>query len=98
MKRPDECMNINDVREEIDIIDDQLAKLICLRATYVKKAAEFKHSDNHVRDRERTDNILAKVKIIALQQGFSSKTIVGIYTRLLESFYDIELEQWGRIK
>ncbi len=42
MKDPDECANIHEVREEIDIIDREVIDALSKRFKYVVAAARFK--------------------------------------------------------
>lgn len=49
MKLPSECQNIEDIRTEIDGIDEKIIALIGKRADYVKAAAKFKTNRSAVK-------------------------------------------------
>ncbi|PSB40759.1 isochorismate-pyruvate lyase, partial [filamentous cyanobacterium Phorm 6] len=48
MKNPDECVNLHEVREEIDIIDREVIDALSKRFQYVIAAARFKTSEASV--------------------------------------------------
>jgi chorismate mutase len=55
-------MDLNQIRSEIDALDDQIAALLKQRMEIVKKVAEYKKQTNTpVADTAREDAILARV-------------------------------------
>jgi len=55
-------MNLNDIRKEIDALDDQIAALLNKRMEIVAKVAEYKKQNNVViTDSKRENEILARV-------------------------------------
>ena len=52
------CNSLEEVRENIDSIDDKIIKLIAERSNYVRQAAYFKKSKTDVKaaDRGRENN------------------------------------------
>ena len=47
------CNNLEEVRENIDSIDDKIIKLIAERSDYVRQAAYFKKSKTDVKAADR---------------------------------------------
>ena len=57
------CSSLEEIRQEIDKVDDEIIKLIAKRNSYIKQAALFKHTIEEVKDKERIEFVL-----IALEQ------------------------------
>ena len=62
MFKPKNCKNMNDIRDAIDNIDENIVKLISKRAKYVHKASEFKQSEIAVRDEKRVKAVISSKK------------------------------------
>jgi len=52
------CDSLEEVRENIDNIDDKIIKLIAQRSDYVKQAAYFKKSKTDVKVADRVEKII----------------------------------------
>ena len=52
------CDSLEEVRENIDNIDDKIIKLIAQRSDYVKQAAYFKKSKTDVKAADRVEKII----------------------------------------
>ena len=48
MKRPEDCMDMQDIRAEIDRIDRLIVERIAERAGYVQAAAKFKSNEEFI--------------------------------------------------
>jgi len=96
MFKPMDCKNMNDIREAIDSIDENIVKLISKRAKYVQKASEFKKSEIAVQDKKRVREVIASKKELAEKYGVSSTLIESIYTNMIEHFIKEEMEEWKK--
>ena len=56
------CENLEQVRENIDRIDNEIIKLIAERGTYVVQASAFKKDEEGVKDTGRVEKVIAKVR------------------------------------
>ena len=56
------CNSLEEVRENIDSIDDKIIKLIAERSNYVRQAAYFKKSKIDVKAADRVEKIIKKVR------------------------------------
>ncbi|WP_029039849.1 chorismate mutase [Cucumibacter marinus] len=61
-KTPAECVTKDDVRVEIDRLDQALLTLFGERHQYVRRIADFKDSPDEAFDRERIEAVIAKVR------------------------------------
>jgi isochorismate pyruvate lyase len=60
MKTPHQCHNMLEIRAEIDLIDQEVIRLLGRRFEYVKAATHFKTSENTVKAPERFKTMLAQ--------------------------------------
>jgi len=89
-----DCKNMNDIREAIDSIDENIVKLISQRAKYVQKASEFKQSEIAVRDEKRVKAVISSKKELANKYGVSSTLIETLYTNMIDYFIKEEMVEW----
>lgn len=94
MKKPQDCEHINDVRSAIDEIDKNIIQLIGKRATYVRKAADFKKSEEDVKGAERVKSMIEVRRDWALAENIHPDIIEKIYRDLVSYFINEELYNW----
>ncbi|MCP4130385.1 MAG: isochorismate lyase [bacterium] len=94
MKQPDECRNMEDIREEIDQIDRDIISAIGKRYGYVKAASKFKTSAQTVKAPERVKAMLEKRRSWAGEEGLDPGVIETIYKELVSYFINREMEEW----
>ena len=94
MIKPEECVDIQQVRAEIDRIDKRIIDLIGSRYQYVKAAAKFKTSESSVKAPERFASMLQQRREWAAEQGLDPDVIANIYTDLVNYFINQELDHW----
>ena len=56
------CNNIEEVRININSIDEEIVKLIAKRGHFVKQAAKFKNDMADVKASKRVEEVILKVK------------------------------------
>ena len=94
MKTPEECTNIQEIREEIGRIDQEVIALIGKRYQYVKAAAKFKTSETHVKASDRFASMLQKRRVWAEKVGLDPDVIEKLYTDLVNHFIQEEMKEW----
>ena len=90
------CSSIEEVRENIDRIDDSIIRLIAERTEYVKQAALFKKSEDGVRAADRVEAVINKVREKALEYGASPDIAETVYRNMISGFIDIELKEYRK--
>ncbi len=65
MKVPDECQSIEEVRQEIDEIDNAIICLIAKRFSYIQEIVKYKSSKDEVYAKNRYDTVISKRREIA---------------------------------
>ena len=82
---------LDDLRSEIDKIDEKIVDLIAKRIDVVKKIGDFKEKNNiAVVDKKRFGEVLEKISKQAENRGISSDIIRDIYHKIHSYMCDIE--------
>ena len=91
-KNPDECGSLEEVRNEIDKIDEHIVSLFSERHKYVEAIVRFKHDKDAIIAQERKEQVILQRKKWAASKGLNADTFEKIYTLLIESNIQHELE------
>ncbi len=92
-KRPSECTNITDVRNEIDNIDKVIVTLLSERFQYVKEVVKYKeNTPDSIVASDRRNVVLQQRRQWAEEQGLDPNVIEEIYTRLIQYFISEEMK------
>ena len=82
---------LDDLRKEIDLIDNEIVNLIAKRIKVVKKVGQFKKDNNiPVVDNLRFEKVLNKVGELAEKNKISKEFIQDIYNKIHEYMCSIE--------
>ena len=94
MKTPDECANMEDIRAEIDRIDQDVIALLGVRFQYVQAAEKFKTSRESVKAPDRFAAMLRQRRGWAERAGLSPDAIEKMYSDLVKYFINEEMMKW----
>ncbi len=89
-----ECQSLEEVRSEIDKIDEEIVKLIAKRSKYVKQAAKFKESVEEIKSDERINDVLNHVRHLAGSLGISPNLVADIFKILIDKMVEMEIEEF----
>ncbi|MBP7605575.1 MAG: chorismate mutase [Giesbergeria sp.] len=92
------CGSMEDVRRNIDALDDILVPLLVTRGGYMTQAARIKHDAHQVRDEERIESIVARVRERAVQEGGEPEVIEAIYRSMMEAYIAYEHREFARLR
>ena len=92
------CTTMEDVRRHIDALDDVLVPLLVTRGGYMTQAARIKIDANQVRDEERIEAIVARVRARAAQEGGQPDVIEAIYRAMMETYIAYEHRELARLQ
>ena len=92
------CDSLDEVRTEIDKVDEDILHLIAKRKEYVKQAAKFKHSINKVKAEDRVAHVVDHVRHLALTLGVSPNMVTDIYTQMIEEMVESEIAEFQNAK
>lgn len=85
------CSSLEEVRENIDQIDDALISLIAQRNYYVNQAAHFKTSIENTVAQDRVNEVIQKVRSLAKMNGLNPNLTEKIYRTMIKGFTEQEL-------
>jgi isochorismate pyruvate lyase len=93
MKLPEKCQNIQEIREAIDSIDEEIIKLIGKRFSYVKEIVKFKNKDrDSIVAKDRYIEVIENRRMLAVENGLNPDLIENIYKNLINHFINKEIE------
>lgn len=90
-KKPSECANITDVRNEIDNIDKAIISLLSQRFEYVKEVVKYKDKTNEgIEASDRKATVFRERRQWAEAANLNPDIIEDIYKRLVQYFIEEE--------
>lgn len=84
MKTPKECQTKEDVRAEIDRLDQQLIALFAERHGYVTRMAAIKTDTHEAYDPKRIETVIDKVRQRALEKNLDEDQAELIWRTLID--------------
>ncbi|MAU41972.1 MAG: chorismate mutase [Kordiimonas sp.] len=75
---------MQEVRKEIDKLDQKIVELISIRQGYIEQAGHIKADRQAVRDPERVEDVVHKAKQHAQKVGASPELVETIYRPMIE--------------
>lgn len=93
-----ECNSIDEVRNNINNIDEQIVKLIAQRGEFVNQAAKFKKNSDAVKAPKRVEEVITKVKNIAKSTGANEEVVENVYRSMIDSFINAEMKEFEKLK
>lgn len=86
--------SLEEVRSEIDALDQQLLQLLAKRQQWVHRAGELKPKgdDNAVRAPDRVNAVIAARREAAVEIGLSPEVAEAVWRAMIDAFIAYELE------
>ena len=91
-----ECNSLEEVRANIDRIDNEIIKLIAERGTYVIQASALKKDEDGVKDTGRVEKVIAKVRAKAEKYGADPSMVEALYREMISRFVNMELSEFHK--
>lgn len=88
------CNSLEEVRTEIDMLDDKLVELISERSHLIRQAASFKESVDEVKATDRIEFIKQKVRHKAIQLDVSPNMISDLFTIMIDEMVETEISEF----
>lgn len=89
--------SIEDVRAEIDRLDQPIVALLAERGDCVKQAARFKKTTGDVRAPQRVEQVIDKVTRLAGVLGANPEVVERVYRAMIAAFIEAELSEHAAI-
>ena len=90
------CKDLNEVRSNIDRLDNEIVKLISEREGYVKQASNFKKDTDGVKAPKRVEEVIEKVRNLADYHGGNKDLVEAIYREMIKGFINLELQEFNK--
>lgn len=88
--------SLDEIRQNIDYIDQQIVQLLGERHYYVKQAAKLKTNTEEVKSPARVEAVLEKVRKVALQNDIDPVMIENIYKGMIDYFINSEMKEFEK--
>ena len=92
------CDSLDEVRMQIDAVDEDILHLIAKRKEFVKQAAKFKHSIDEVKADERVEHVVNHVRHLALMLGVNPNMVTDIYKQMIHDMVESEIAEFQNAK
>lgn len=93
-----DCANMDEVRKEIDRLDNALVDLVAERFTYVDRAWQLKNNPAEATVPWRVQQVIDKVRARAEEKGLPPELMESIWRQMIGWFIQYEEEQLQRGK
>jgi isochorismate pyruvate lyase len=93
-----QCTTLDEAREEIDKVDEEIVKLIALRNDYIKQIAHFKASVDEVKAQDRIDDVINRVRAQAIELDLSPNLINDLFMRMIDGMVESEIAEFRNAK
>ncbi|MFA5215579.1 chorismate mutase [Sulfuricurvum sp.] len=90
----EECHSLEEVRHYIDDLDDKIVELIAERNGYVKQAARFKDSIDDIKEKDRMEAVMDRVRTRAMEFGVSPNLLTKLYTIMVDAMVESEISEF----
>lgn len=90
------CSSLEEVRSNIDRIDNEIIKLIAERTGYVKQASYFKKNENGVKAPNRVEAVIQKARERAIKYGADPDMIETLYREMISNFINLEMDEFKK--
>jgi len=90
--RPEDCRNIEEVRDQIDLLDTEILELLGKRYGFVKEVVKYKKPVKaSIIAQERFDAVIQNRRILAEKNGLNPDVIEDMYKLLINHFIEEEM-------
>ena len=87
------CSTLEEVRSNIDRLDQQIVTLLAERGQYVSQAARFKKDTDSVKAPQRVEQVIAKVRDLSHSVGANPEVTEQVYRAMIAAFIKQELAE-----
>ena len=88
------CHSLEEVRTEIDKLDDKLVELISERSHLIRQAAAFKESVKQVKAKDRIDDIMQRVRKRGIELNINPNMISELFTIMIDEMVETEISEF----
>ena len=89
------CTTLNEAREKIDKVDEEIVKLIAKRNDYIKQIAHFKTSVDEIKTDDRIEDVISRVRQQAISLNLSPNLINELYVKMIDAMVESEVAEFN---
>lgn len=89
------CTTLEEAREKIDKVDEEIVKLIAKRNDYIKQIAHFKTSVDEIKAEDRIEDVISRVRAQAISLGLSPNLINELYVTMIDAMVESEVAEFN---
>jgi len=90
--------NMEELRKDLDILDEELLKIISKRFKFIEQAAIIKNDASDIRDNERIEEIILRLKGLAKNYDISSDIVEKLWRFIIDLSIEYEKEIFNQKK
>ena len=88
------CNSLQEVRDEIDKVDDNLVGLISQRSYLIRQAAAFKNSVDEVKAQDRIDDIMQRVRKKGIELNINPNMLSDLFKIMIDEMVETEISEF----
>jgi len=88
--------NMEELRKELDLLDNELIKLISKRFKFIEQAAIIKDDISKIRDNDRIESIIGRLRELAEDNDISPDIVEKLWRFIIELSIELETEIFSK--
>ncbi len=88
--------NMKELRKELDLLDNELIKLVSKRFKFIEQAAIIKDDISKIRDNDRIEDIIKRLRKLAKNNDISPDIVEKLWRYIIELSIELETEIFSK--
>ena len=88
--------NMDELRKELDLLDNDLIKLVSKRFKFIEEAAIIKDDVSKIRDNDRIEDIIKRLRELAIDNDISPDIVEKLWRFIIELSIELETEIFSK--
>tara|TARA_X000000368_G_scaffold76276_1_gene56657 strand:+ start:107 stop:388 length:282 start_codon:yes stop_codon:yes gene_type:complete len=88
--------NMEELRKELDLLDNDLIKLVSKRFKFIEEAAIIKDDISKIRDNDRIEYIIKRLRGLAEDNDISPDIVEKLWRFIIELSIELEVEIFNK--
>ena len=88
--------NMEELRKELDLLDNELIKLVSKRFKFIEQAAIIKDDIAKIRDNDRIEDIIKRLRKLAKNNDISPDIVEKLWRYIIELSIELETEIFSK--
>ena len=88
--------NMKELRKELDLLDNELIKLVSKRFKFIEQAAIIKDDIAKIRDNDRIEDIIKRLRKLAKNNDISPDIVEKLWRYIIELSIELETEIFSK--